>query len=79
MPLWKSSKQEAVGENIKREEAAGKPKKQAVAIALDVQRKAAGGNRKAKLEEEFGKYELEKGEKKVRKIKKSEMAEEMGE
>ena len=29
MPLWKSSKKEAVGENIKREMAAGKDKKQA--------------------------------------------------
>jgi hypothetical protein len=56
MPLWKSSKKEAVGENIKREEAAGKPKKQAVAIALSTQREAAKGKRKAALEKAYGKY-----------------------
>jgi len=60
MPLWKSSKKEAVGENIKREEAAGKPKKQAVAIALNVQREASKGKRRAKLEEMYGKYEMKK-------------------
>ncbi len=36
MPLVKSANKKAVGTNIKREEAAGKPKKQALAIALDV-------------------------------------------
>ena len=56
MPLWKSSKKEAVGENIKREEAAGKPKKQAVAIALSTQREAAKGKRKKALEESYAKY-----------------------
>lgn len=61
MPLWKSSKKEAVGENIKREEAAGKPKKQAVAIALSVQREASKGKRKAALEEAYGKYISKKG------------------
>lgn len=40
MPLIKSKSKKAIGENIKREEEAGKPKKQAVAIALDVARKA---------------------------------------
>lgn len=40
MPLVKSKSKKAIGENIKREEAAGKPKKQAVAIALNVARKA---------------------------------------
>jgi hypothetical protein len=40
MPLVKSGSKKAIGENIKREEAAGKPKKQAVAIALNVARKA---------------------------------------
>lgn len=40
MPLVKSKSKKAVGENIKREMAAGKPQKQAVAIALDVQRRA---------------------------------------
>ena len=63
MPLWKSSKDEAVGENIKREKAAGKSKKQAVAIALSTQREAAKGKRKKMLEKEFGKYEMEKAKK----------------
>lgn len=40
MPLIKSGSKKAIGENIKREEAAGKPKSQAVAISLDVARKA---------------------------------------
>lgn len=40
MPLIKSKSKKAIGENIKREESAGKPKNQAVAIALDVARKA---------------------------------------
>ena len=43
MPLEKSKSKEAVGRNIKREEAAGKPHKQAVAIALETQRRAGGG------------------------------------
>lgn len=40
MPLVKSASKKAVGENIKREEEAGKPRKQAIAIALDVARRA---------------------------------------
>jgi len=40
MPLVKSKSKKAIGENIKTEENAGKPKKQAVAIALNVARKA---------------------------------------
>ena len=56
MPLWKSAKKEAVGENIKREEAAGKPKKQAVAIALETQREAAKGKRRKSLENAYAKY-----------------------
>lgn len=40
MPLIKSSSKKTVGKNIGREIAAGKPKKQAIAIALDVQRRA---------------------------------------
>ena len=46
MPLVKSKSKKAFSENIKREIAAGKPQKQAVAIAYDVQRhakKADGG------------------------------------
>lgn len=39
MPLIKSKSKKAIGENIEREEAAGKPQKQAVAIALNVARK----------------------------------------
>jgi hypothetical protein len=44
MPLNKSSSNSAVGQNIKTEMAAGKPKDQAIAIALDVQRRATGGH-----------------------------------
>jgi hypothetical protein len=40
MPLIKSSSKKAVGANIKAEMQAGKPQKQAVAIALSTQRKA---------------------------------------
>ena len=40
MPLKKSSSKKAVSANIKTEMAAGKPQKQAVAIALSVQRRA---------------------------------------
>lgn len=39
MPLIKSASKKAIGENIKREEKT-KPKKQAIAIALNVARKA---------------------------------------
>ena len=40
MPLIKSKSKEAVGKNIKTEMKAGKPQKQAVAIALETQRRA---------------------------------------
>jgi hypothetical protein len=60
MPLMKSGSKEAVGKNIKKEMEAGKPKKQAVAIALSTERKYAKGARKAKLEEAYGKYIEEK-------------------
>jgi hypothetical protein len=38
MPLEQSASKKAIGNNIKREEEAGKPKKQAVAIALNTAR-----------------------------------------
>jgi len=60
MPLVKSSSAEAVGKNIKTEMKAGKPKKQAVAIALSVERENAKGDRKAKLEDAYAKYIEEK-------------------
>ncbi len=40
MPLVKSKSKKAVKQNIKTEMAAGKPQKQAVAIALNVARKS---------------------------------------
>lgn len=40
MPLDKSGSKESVGDNIRTEMAAGKPQRQAVAIALDVARRA---------------------------------------
>jgi hypothetical protein len=60
MPLDKSGSAEVVGKNIKKEMKAGKPKKQAVAIALNVERENAKGARKAKLEEQYAKYIEEK-------------------
>jgi hypothetical protein len=56
MPLDKSGSAQSVGHNIKAEVKAGKPKKQAVAIALNVERENAKGKRKSKLEEAYGKY-----------------------
>lgn len=49
MPLIKSKSKKAIGENIKIEENAGKPKKQSIAIALDVARKAGAKIPKKKL------------------------------
>lgn len=40
MPLEKSKSKPAIGRNIAREEEAGKPRKQAIAIALNTARKA---------------------------------------
>jgi hypothetical protein len=54
MPLVQSSTKEALAKNIKTEEKS-KPRKQAVAIALNVERDNAKGKRKAKLEEAYGK------------------------
>ena len=42
MPLIKSTSKKAVSENIRREMAAGRPQKQAIAIALSTQRRAKG-------------------------------------
>jgi hypothetical protein len=40
MPLDKSGSKKSIGKNIKTEENAGKPKRQAIAIALETARKA---------------------------------------
>ena len=56
MPLDKSGSAQSVGKNYKTEVAAGKPKKQALAIALNEERTHAKGKRKAKLEEQYSKY-----------------------
>jgi len=59
MPMDKSGSAQSVGKNIKTEVKAGKPKKQAVAIALSEERTHAKGSRKAKLEEQYAKYVAE--------------------
>ena len=56
MPMDKSGSAQSVGKNYKTEVAAGKPKKQALAIALNEERTHAKGKRKAKLEESYAKY-----------------------
>lgn len=48
MPLIKGKSKQAVSANIKTEIAAGKPQKQAVAIALDVARRSGAKIPKAK-------------------------------
>ena len=48
MPLSKSASKKAVGKNIKTEKKAGRPQKQAVAIALSTQRRAKGKKGKNK-------------------------------
>ena len=58
--LDKSGSAASVGKNIKTEEKAGKPKKQALAIALNTEREYAKGSRKAKLESQYDKYIKEK-------------------
>jgi hypothetical protein len=60
MPLDKSGSAASVGKNIKAEVKAGKPKKQALAIALNTEREYAKGDRKAKLEDAYAKYIKEK-------------------
>ena len=56
MPLDKSGSKESVGKNIKAEMKAGRPKRQAVAIALSEERSHAKGKRKAALEDSYAKY-----------------------
>ena len=60
MPLNKSGSAASVGKNIKAEVKAGRPKKQALAIALNTERENAKGDRKAKLEDAYAKYIEEK-------------------
>lgn len=62
MPLDKSGTEASVGKNIKAEMKAGKGKKQAVAIALNVERDNAKGERKATLEEAYGRFLGERNE-----------------
>jgi hypothetical protein len=56
MPMDKSGSAQSVGKNYKTEVAAGKPKKQALAIALSEERSHSKGKRKAKLEAAYEKY-----------------------
>ena len=56
MPLDKSGSVQSVGKNYKTEVKAGRPKKQALAIALSEERSHSKGKRKAKLEEQYAKY-----------------------
>ena len=49
MPLKKSASRKGFGENIATEMRAGKPQKQAVAIAYSVKRAAEGKERKASV------------------------------
>ena len=60
MPLDRSGTKASVGKNIKAEKKAGKSVAQATAIALNVERENAKGDRKAKLEEQYAKYIEEK-------------------
>ena len=56
MPLDKSGSDKSVGVNVKRLKKEGVKDKQAVAIALNVERDNAKGSRKAKLEEAYGRF-----------------------
>ena len=73
----KSGSAQSVGKNYKTEVATGKPKKQALAIALSEQRAHARGKVKSKLEAAYAKHMAgteEKGETK-KESKKTEKAE----
>lgn len=54
MPLIKSKSKKAVGKNIKTEMKAGKPRKQAIAIALDTQRRAGGRKKRPRPSRQVG-------------------------
>ena len=56
MPLDKSGTEKSVGTNLKRLKKEGVKPKQAIAIALNVERDNAKGKRKATLEEAYGKF-----------------------
>jgi len=56
MPLIKSSSKKAVGKNIEREVAAGKPRKQAIAIALDEQRRSGRKHKAKERKEKLNKW-----------------------
>jgi hypothetical protein len=56
MPLDKSGTEASVGNNVKRLKKEGVKPKQAIAIALNVERDNAKGERKAKLEEAYGRF-----------------------
>jgi len=62
MPLDKSGSAQSVGKNYKTEVAAGKSKKQALAIALSEERAHSKGNRKVKLEKAYSKYMAKEAE-----------------
>jgi hypothetical protein len=49
MPLKRGASKAVVSGNIRREVAAGKPQRQAVAIALSQARRTGGGNRYARM------------------------------
>ena len=78
MPMDKSGSAQSVGKNYKTEIAAGKSKKQSLAIALSEQRTHARGKVKSKLEAAYAKHMAgteEKGEtkKESKKTEKGEM------
>ena len=75
MPLVKSASKKAIGTNISREQAAGKPHDQAVAIALSVQDKAK--KRKNTIAASYAKH-MASGEEKGE-VKKESKKTEMGE